>query len=181
MDYYATKAKNADTYQSPSPTLNAPGESGLQFPFEEETEEGNLDFAQLSSNHVHQTQTPPTSTQMHTEAPNSRRCKKQKCKAASSDGGFHERYLKLKKEEIDRFAAIEEKKLEDPYSIKKCVTMLERLHGLQMGEILVAADIFKCKENREVFLSFSTDALRLAWIKRKIGCAQTNVQDLFQD
>ena len=59
--------------------------------------------------------------------------------------------------------------------------MVERLQGLQMGEILVAADIFKCKENREVFLSFSTDALRLAWIKNEIGRAQTNLQDLFQD
>ena len=57
MDHYATKAKNAsvpstqaaqvaDTYQSPSPTLNAPGESGLQFPFEEETKERNLDMVQ---------------------------------------------------------------------------------------------------------------------------------------
>jgi hypothetical protein len=192
MDHYASKAKNAsfpstqaaqvaDAYQSPSPTLNAPGESGLQFQFDEETEEGNLDFSQLSSNHVHQTQAPPTSTQMHTEAPNSRRCKKQKSKSTSSDDGFHERYLKLKKEEIDRFAAIEEKKLEDPYNINKCVTLVERLDGLQMGEILVASDIFKCKENREVFLSFSNDALRLAWLKREIGRAQTNLQDLFQD
>jgi hypothetical protein len=38
-----------------------------------------------------------------------------------------------------------------------------------MGDILVAADIFKTKENREVFLSFSSDALRLAWIIREIG------------
>ena len=107
--------------------------------------------------------------------------KKQKNRSASPDDGFHERYLKLKKEEIDRFAAIEEKKMEDPYSINKCVSMVERLQGLQMGEILVAADIFKCKENREVFLSFSTDELRLAWLKREIGRAQTNLQDLFQD
>ena len=40
--------------------------------------------------------------------------KKQKNRSASPDDGFHERYLKLK-EEIDRFAAIEDKKLEDPY------------------------------------------------------------------
>ena len=83
----------------------------------------------------------------------------------------------MKKEEIDRFAAIEEKKLEDPYSINKCITVLEGLHGLQMGDILVAADIFKTKENREVFLSFCSDALRLAWIKREIDRHQTNFQD----
>jgi len=193
MDHYASKAKNvlvpstqttqvADTYDSPSPTLNAPGESDLQFHLDEETEEANFDFSQPSSNHVHQPQAAPTSTHMHREASDSRRGnKKQKSKVALSDDGFHERYLKLKKEEIDRFASIEEKKLEDPYSINKCVSMVERLQGLQMGEILVAADIFKCKENREVFLSFSTDELRLAWLKREIGRAQTNLQDLFQD
>ena len=49
----------------------------------------------------------------------------------------------LKKEEIDRFAAIEEKKMEDPYSIKKCVTALEGLTDLQMEEMIKAADIFK--------------------------------------
>ena len=119
---------------------------------------------------------------MHTDANESRRSsKKQKSKVARSDDGFHERYLKLKKEEIDRFSAIEEKKLEDPYSIRECVNMVECLHGLQMGDILVAADIFKCKENREIFLSFSSDELRLAWIRREIGRAQTNLQDLFQD
>ena len=193
MDHYASKAKNvlvpstqttqvADTYDSPSPTLNAPGESDLQFHLDEETEEANFDFSQPSSNHVHQPQAAPTSTHMHREASDSQRGnKKQKSKVALSDDGFHERYLKLKKEEIDRFAAIEEKKMEDPYSINKCVSMVERLQGLQMGEILVATDIFKCKENREVFLSFSTDELRLAWLKREIGRAQTNLQDLFQD
>ena len=67
--------------------------------------------------------------------------------------------------------------MEDPYSINKCITILEGLHGLQMGDILVAADIFKTKENREVFLSFSSDALRLAWIKREIDRHQTNFQD----
>jgi hypothetical protein len=192
MDHYASKAKNVlvpstqttqvpDTYNSPSPTLNAPGESDLQFQFDDETEEANLDFSQLSSNHDHQPQAAPTSTHMHIDATESRRgSKKQKSKVARSDDGFHERYLKLKKEEIDRFAAIEEKKLEDPYSINKCVNIVERLHGLQMGDILVAADIFKCKENREIFLSFSSDELRLAWIKREIGRAQTNLPDLFQ-
>lgn len=77
--------------------------------------------------------------------------------------------MKLKKEEIERFAAIEEKKLEDPYSISRCVTTLERLPGLQMADMVMAADIFKSKENRELFLSFSTDEPRLAWLKRQIG------------
>ena len=142
MDHYASKAKNvlvpstqttqvADTYDSPSPTLNAPGESDLQFHLDEETEEANFDFSQPSSNHVHQPQAAPTSTHMHREASDSQRGnKKQKSKVALSDDGFHERYLKLKKEEIDRFAAIEEKKMEDPYSINKCVSMVERLQGL---------------------------------------------------
>jgi hypothetical protein len=186
MDHYASKAKDAsvplmqaahvvETYQSPCTMINAPCESGLQFPFDEEVDEVKMDFSQHSTNPINHTQVLPTSTQIPTEVPEDRRVKKQKTKSASLNDGFHERYLKLKKEEIDRFAAIEEKKLEDPYSINKCITVLEVLHGLQMGDILVAADIFKSKENREVFLSFSSDALRLAWIKREIERHQNNL------
>lgn len=47
--------------------------------------------------------------------------------------------------------------------------MLEDLDGLQVGDLLMASDIFKIKDNREVFLSFKNDALRLAWITREIG------------
>jgi hypothetical protein len=57
-------------------------------------------------------------------------------------------------------------------SINKCITVLEGLHGLQIGDILVAADIFKGKDNREVFLSFSSDALRLAWIRKEIAALE---------
>ncbi|CAO2037925.1 unnamed protein product [Urochloa humidicola] len=186
MDHYASKAKDSsvasmqaahvpDTYQSPSP-LNAPCESGSQFPFDEEIDELKLDFSQRPVSPINPTQVPPSSTLTATEVPEYRHGKKQKIKSASRDDGFHERYLKLKKEEIDRFAAIEEKKLEDPYSINKCITVLEGLHGLHMGDILLAADIFKSKENREVFLSFSSDAFQLAWIKREIERYQMNLQ-----
>ncbi|KAJ1283670.1 hypothetical protein BS78_03G146400 [Paspalum vaginatum] len=133
----------------------------------------NLDFSQRSTTPVNHTQVAPSSTQISTEVLECQRGKKQKGKSSSSNDGFHERYLKLKKEEIDRFAAIEEKKLEDPYSINKCISVLEGLYGLQMGDILVASDIFKSKENREVFLSFSTNALQLTWIKREIDRQQT--------
>ncbi|XP_052134880.1 L10-interacting MYB domain-containing protein-like [Oryza glaberrima] len=81
-----------------------------------------------------------------------------------------------KKEEIDRFAAIEEKKLEDPYSINKCITALEGLDGLQTSDILMASDIFQSKDNREIFLSYSSDALRLAWITREIARTNPNYQ-----
>ncbi|WVZ79017.1 hypothetical protein U9M48_026645, partial [Paspalum notatum var. saurae] len=107
MDHYASKTKNpsvpsmqaahvADTCHSPSPTLNAPCELGLQFPFDEEIEEVNLDFSQRSTTPVNHTQVPPSSTQISTEVPECRRGKKQKGKSASPDDGFHERYLKLK-------------------------------------------------------------------------------------
>jgi hypothetical protein len=49
----------------------------------------------------------------------------------------------LKKEETERFPTIEEKKMEDPYSIKTCITALEGLPGLQMEELIKAADILK--------------------------------------
>lgn len=87
MDHYASKTKNTsvpsmqaahvvDTYQSPSPMPNAPCDSGLQFPFDEEVEEVNLDFSQRSSTPVNHTQVPPISTQMPTEVPEYRRGKK---------------------------------------------------------------------------------------------------------
>ena len=79
-------------------------------------------------------------------------------------------------EEIERFATIEEKKLEDPFSIHKCITTIEGLDGLQLGDMLLASDILRSKENREVFLSFNSDALRLAWIKREIARSNTNDQ-----
>jgi hypothetical protein len=173
MDHYANKAKKASnpstqqasaagTYQSPSPTWPAEFDSGLQFSFDEEA----------GVTPVQHMQTPPSSTPTPLEGTESRRGKKQKTKSCSPEEGFHERYLKLKREEIDRFAAIEEKKLEDPYSINKCITVLESLNDLQMGDILLASDIFQNKNNREVFLSFQGDAIRLAWVKREIGRLQ---------
>ena len=63
--------------------------------------------------------------------------KKQKTsqtKITRSTNDFQERYLMLKKEDIERFATIEENKMEDPYNIKKCVTALEGLPDLQMEE-----------------------------------------------
>lgn len=101
------------------------------------------------------------------ELSSARQVKKQKTKHAKDD--FHERYLSLKREDIDRLVAIEERKAEDPYSIQKCITTLEGLKDLQIGDMLKTADLFTDnKNNREVSLSFSNDALRLAWLTRKI-------------
>jgi hypothetical protein len=163
------QANMTDAYQSPSPTWAAQSDA-YQFHFDEDIDERNLDSS-TPLQHMHPStpvqhmQDPPSSTPTPIEAPESGRGKKQKAKSSSPDEGFHEKYLKLKREEIDRFAAIEEKKLEDPYSINKCITVLEGLNDIQMGDILIASDIFKSKDNREVFLSFTSDALRLTWIK----------------
>ncbi|KAK3142895.1 hypothetical protein QOZ80_4BG0353560 [Eleusine coracana subsp. coracana] len=99
-----------------------------------------------------------------------KRPKKQKTSTNASTDNFHEKFLILKKEEIDRFAAIEEKKMEDPYSIKNCVTMLEGLADrLQVEDVLKEADIFKDNTaNREVFLSFRSDELRLGWLLKQL-------------
>ncbi|VAI21753.1 unnamed protein product [Triticum turgidum subsp. durum] len=126
MDYYADRDKEPsqtkfaesqgtnDYDGSPSPNINV-----ADFPIEEEGEKDTSDFPQQ--------QCPSRrSTQMNSqfvktpEMCGARPTKRQK----NSD--FQEKYLKLKKEEIERFAAIEEKKLEDPYSISRCVTTLER-------------------------------------------------------
>jgi hypothetical protein len=116
-------------------------------------------------------------TQRHTSRPPSstpemvagKRGKKQKTSRTALTNDFQERYLMLKEKEIERFAAIEEKKMEDPYSIKKCVTALEGLPDLQMEEMIKAADIFKENPaNRETFLSFSRDETRLGWLRKQI-------------
>lgn len=183
MDYYASKAHNAfisvdekvDSYQTASPSLQGPGESGLCFSVEEEVEDKKLDSAQQPSTPVQHIKSTPMPTQSFHEKPSNKRPKKQKITTEPVDG-FHEKYLQLKKEEIDRFAAIEEKKLEDPYSINKCITALEGLDGLQTSDILMASDIFQSKDNREIFLSYSSDALRLAWITREIARTNPNYQ-----
>jgi len=103
------------------------------------------------------------------EMVDAKRGKKQKTSRAALTNDFQERYLMLKKEEIERFATIEEKKMEDPYSIKKCVTALEGLPDLQMEELIKAADIFKENPaNRETFLSFSHDETRLGWLRKQM-------------
>ncbi|KAF6982388.1 hypothetical protein CFC21_000784 [Triticum aestivum] len=156
---YVDEEPNA--YRSPSPTLQGAGEFGFHFSVEEETENLNVDAGQHSSTPMQEMKTTPSSTQARTEKPSK---KKQKRSTAEPPDGFHEIYLKLKQEEIDRFAAIEEKKAaieekktEDPYSINKCITTVEELEGLQLSDILMASDIFQAKNNRKVFLSFSTN------------------------
>ncbi|XP_003571386.1 uncharacterized protein At2g29880 [Brachypodium distachyon] len=191
MDYYASWANNVvisvdeqpDVYQSPSPTLQGAREYGMHFSIEEETEDFIADAAQCSSTPFQQMKSTPSSAQARTEKSSSRRAKKQKRSTVEPPEGFHERYLKLKQEEIDRFAgieekkaSIEEKKAEDPYNINKCIITLEGLDGLQVSDILLASDIFQAKDHREVFLSFSSDELRLAWIKREITRSNTNYQ-----
>nr|XP_040241843.1 uncharacterized protein LOC109742475 isoform X1 [Aegilops tauschii subsp. strangulata] len=112
---------------------------------------------------VHRNPRPSSSAPVVTSR---KRAKKQK---TTSIDDFHERYLKLRREEINRFAAIEERKLKDPFSIKKCIKALEKLEGLSMADMLKAADIFTAnKENREVFLSFSSNELRLGWLTGKV-------------
>lgn len=47
-------------------------------------------------------QAPPSLTPTPSEAPEPGRGKKQKAKSGSPDEDFHEKYLKLRREEIDR-------------------------------------------------------------------------------
>jgi hypothetical protein len=60
--------------------------------------------------------------------------------------------------------------MEDPYSIKNCVSALEGMaEELLMEEMIKAADIFKDNPPaREVFLSFSTDQFRLGWLRKQL-------------
>ena len=60
--------------------------------------------------------------------------------------------------------------MEDPYNIKNCVITLEGLvDRLQMKDTVKATDIFKDNPaNKEVFLSFQSDELRLGWLHKQI-------------
>ena len=174
MDHYASKAKQhlhgpaANIHAQPSLPLHGVDEPYVNLEDEDEIGAAELSQQQCSS------RPPVSSTQMPSQfiaTPEMHEAKRAKRRKSSE---FQERYLKLKKEEIDRFAAIEEKKLEDPYNINKCVTTLEGLRGLQISEVLMAADIFKSKDNRELFLSFSSDELRLGWVRNQIGRNQAN-------
>ncbi|XP_066375687.1 uncharacterized protein [Miscanthus floridulus] len=198
MDHYANKAilpsqVSPDVHlQSPSPSIPAPG--SFSFDAEEDRDDtnwfGNDAFTPLGTFMPQETPDGPSSiniaphvpeqfeeTLCHSARPSSStpeavdgtRNKKQKTKYTITTEDFHEKYLKLKKEEIERFAAIEEKKLDDPFSINKCITLLEGLSELQTSDMLKAADIFKDNpSNREVFLSFGSDALRVGWLLRQI-------------
>uniref|UniRef100_A0ACD5U4M8 Uncharacterized protein n=1 Tax=Avena sativa TaxID=4498 RepID=A0ACD5U4M8_AVESA len=185
IDHYASKAKqpsheppsvhspsqSVDIHTQPSLPSCGVGQPDLNLPLDDEDEIGVSKFSQQQCS----SRPPMCSTHMPSQqlvaTPEMHETKHTKRRKTSD---FQERYLKLKKEEIDRFAAIEEKKLEDPFSISKCVASLESLRGLQISDMVMAADIFKSKENRELFLSFSSDELRLGWVRNQIGRNQAN-------
>ena len=81
----------------------------------------------------------------------------------------HTRCLKPRREEIEQFAAIEEK-LENPFTIKKYITVLEELSDIPIDIMIKAADIFKdSSSNRKVFSSFSDDSVRRTWLLDKFN------------
>ncbi|KAI5004562.1 hypothetical protein ZWY2020_031805 [Hordeum vulgare] len=125
--------KMVDAPDSVGASFRALGYSDMRFTLDEELEETNLDSPPHLSTHIQHVQAPPRSTQM---GKHDIRCGKKQKRSSIDD--FHEKYLKQKKEEIDRFA--------------KCITTIEGLEGLYLGDMLMASDIFKCKENMGSFL-----------------------------
>lgn len=199
MDHYANKAKQSSEVPAPhSSLLDVPEGTSFHFDVEGPGDATNWFGADEFSpfpNQVNVNESPeaayaPESSNKETFVPeqfqekqrrtscpssstleivNAKPVKRQKTRSTISTSDFQKRYLMLKKEEIDRFAAIEEKKMEDPYNIKKCVVALEGLTDLQMEEMIKAADIFKDNSaNRETFLSFSRDETRLGWLRKQI-------------
>ena len=180
MDYYANKATQPshittsysqqlegleEHFCSPTPNLPAPGDPCMHIDIEEDNgstdwffTDDPLDLEVVQSQDALLTHRNFQPSHSAPELPSAKRGKRQKTNSSIDD--FHERYVSLKREEMERFSAIEERKLEDPYSIQKCIAALEGLPDLQMGDILKAADLFTDnKDNREVFLSVSTNAL----------------------
>jgi len=56
----------------------------------------------------------------------------------------------------------------DNYSIKNCLAVLESIEELSNAEKAKATRIFKCEQNREIFLNFKNPNVRLLWIQGEI-------------
>ncbi|TVU35559.1 hypothetical protein EJB05_17455, partial [Eragrostis curvula] len=57
----------------------------------------------------------------------------------------------------------------EDYSIKNCLAVLESIDELSEMEKAKAAKIFKCEQNREIFLNLKNPEVRLLWIQDEIS------------
>jgi hypothetical protein len=56
----------------------------------------------------------------------------------------------------------------EEYYIRKCVRVLGLMEELIEEEMAMAMGMFKCEENREIFLNSQRPHVRLLWLRNKI-------------
>ncbi|KAI4996352.1 hypothetical protein ZWY2020_048143 [Hordeum vulgare] len=111
---------------TPTPAIHAHGDSSMQFHIEEDSENTNW----LSSNNTF-SQVEVNSTQGNDLTLHTPQVEAIPISSTPTVLMISMRDTETSKEEIDRYAAIEEE-IKGPFSIKKCIKALERLEGLSM-------------------------------------------------
>jgi hypothetical protein len=90
--------------------------------------------------------------------------------------GVLEEYLDYKRQHNDKLLDVvnqidqqdEGCNKKEEYCIGKCVRVLESMEELTKEEMAAAMSVFKCEENREIFLNSQRPRVRLLWLRNEI-------------
>lgn len=95
-----------------------------------------------------------------------------KCKQ-NQIAGVLEDFLQFKKEQSNKFISEvnqpSNERSKEEYSIGKCVAILESMEDLSEEEMAKALGVFKCEENREIFMTTKRARVRLLWLRDEIN------------
>jgi hypothetical protein len=88
----------------------------------------------------------------------------------SQIGGVRENKLDFKMKRTKKVIeeAKEAPKQEDRFTIEKCVGVLEAIEELTDVEKAKVLRLFKCRLNREIFMTTKSASVRLIWLKSEI-------------
>lgn len=94
-----------------------------------------------------------------------------KIRKESQAVGVRQEHVDFRKKQTRTFEDDLERKIKptDDYSIKNCLAVLESTEELSDAEKAKAIRIFKCDQNREIFLCLKNPTVRLLWIKGEIA------------
>ncbi|CAN6338612.1 unnamed protein product [Urochloa humidicola] len=98
-----------------------------------------------------------------------KRCGSGKKRKQNQVPGILQDYVDYMKKQTETFLdQLDDKMLTNDYSIKKCLNLLESIEELSDEEKAKATSIFKCEQNREIFINFKNPRVRLLWVKGEI-------------
>jgi hypothetical protein len=94
----------------------------------------------------------------------------------SQIAGVLEEYLDYKRQHNDKLLDVvnqidqqaEGCNKKEEYCIGKCVRVLESMEDITEEEMAAAMGVFKCEENREIFLNSQRPRVRLLWLRNEI-------------